>query len=609
MAVRVRKRRLFWQIYSSFLIVASSLLLVVTWYASTTMRKHNMSQATRNLTDNTSLAGEMLHQLWQENDLEKLRRECAIFKRDTGARFTVIAADGTVISDSDYAAATMEPHNDRPEFVQAMADTFGTALRRSSTLNRDMLYVAQRFDSAKGPLIIRASRPYNQIEDTIWGLQSKIALAWLSAILLSAGLFLRLSRSISKPFEDLKAQAQLLARGEISALPESNLDEAGGLSDVMSFMASRLNERTMIITQQREELEAILSSMSEALLAVDSEKRVLKLNKAMASFFEIDLHTSPGKRLPEVIRNTEFLRFIDLAFESKQMVTLEMTVYQPDPHTLHGSGTRLRDNDGNVIGAVVVFNDVTRLKRLEDLRKDFVANVSHELRTPITSIKGFVETLQGGAIEDQEAAMHFLGIIARQADRLAQIIEDLLSLSKIEGGMGRIQLAFEREYLIDALERSLKHCEPQAMAKNMNLVLTCDPEIQVDIHPSLFEQAIVNLVDNAIKYSDPDRKVKISATELEDGIYIDVQDRGFGIPRSHLDRLFERFYRVDKARSREVGGTGLGLSIVKHIASAHSGMVTVESQVGSGSTFTIKLPKPKLEETVDTPENQAAPVA
>lgn len=605
MAVRVRKRRLFWQIYSSFLIVASILLLIVTWYVSTTMRSHNMKQATRNLKDNAALAGEMLYKLWAENDLETLKAECEIFKRDTNVRFTVISEDGKVIADSDYAVATMEDHGQRPEVKEAIAHSWGSSLRRSTTLNLDMLYVALRLNDGNGTLIIRAARPINQIEDAIWGLQSKIALAWLSAILISAGIFLRLSRSISKPFEDLKAQAQLLARGEINALPESNLDEAGGLSEVMSYMASRLTERTVTITQQREELEAILSSMSEALLAVDSEMRVLKLNSAMAAFFDIDQQSARGKRLPEVIRNTDFLRFIELALQSKDMVTLEMTIYQPDPHTLHGSGTRLRDNDGNVIGAVVVFNDVTRLQRLEDLRKDFVANVSHELRTPITSIKGFVETLQGGALEDKDAAEHFLKIVARQADRLGQIIEDLLSLSKIESSQGSIQLELQEMHLLDALEGALKHCEHQANVKKMKLKLTCDPDIKVEIHPSLFEQAVANLIDNAIKYSDPEKKIKISGTALEDGIYIDIQDKGFGIPRSHLDRLFERFYRVDKARSREVGGTGLGLSIVKHIASAHGGSVTVDSQVGSGSTFTIKLPYPKIESFPEPAETEA----
>jgi two-component system phosphate regulon sensor histidine kinase PhoR len=252
-------------------------------------------------------------------------------------------------------------------------------------------------------------------------------------------------------------------------------------------------------------------------------------------------------------------------------------------------GTILRNDKGESLGAVVVLNDITRLRHLENIRRDFVANVSHELKTPITSIKGFVETLREGALKDPGDSERFLGIIAKQADRLNSIIEDLLTLSKIEESE-KTELQLEEHNLKAVLQSAISLCDIKAKSKKATVTLDCNDELTAKINPELLEQAIINLLDNAIKYSDEGGDIKISAIRLNSEINISVRDWGIGIERRHLPRLFERFYTVDKAHSRELGGTGLGLAIVKHIVLAHHGNVSIESAPGKGSTFTILLP-------------------
>jgi two-component system, OmpR family, phosphate regulon sensor histidine kinase PhoR len=263
-----------------------------------------------------------------------------------------------------------------------------------------------------------------------------------------------------------------------------------------------------------------------------------------------------------------------------------------DERSLQANGTLLRAGAGQAsAGAVVVLNDVTRLKRLEAVRRDFVANVSHELKTPVTSIKGFAETLEDGALDDPETARRFVGIIVGQADRLNSIIADLLSLSTLEQRDGDSRLSLEAADICEVLRVAVEVCEPKAQAKHIAIAVACATCHLSSVNVPLLEQAVVNLIDNAVKYSPEGSAVEVGLTETDDEVVLFVVDHGPGVPREHLPRLFERFYRVDKARSRDLGGTGLGLAIVKHIAQAHGGSVSVDSTVGRGSTFRIHLPK------------------
>jgi two-component system phosphate regulon sensor histidine kinase PhoR len=257
---------------------------------------------------------------------------------------------------------------------------------------------------------------------------------------------------------------------------------------------------------------------------------------------------------------------------------------------LSGHGTLLQDAQGKQIGALIVLNDVTRLRRLEKIRRDFVANVSHEIKTPITAIKGFVETLREGAVKNPDDAERFLGIIEKHVERLEAIIEDLLSLSRIERGTEREENELVEKSVKDVLDTAIRVCEVGAVARKIDIELSCPENLFSKMEPRLLEQAVVNLLDNAVKYSNEESSIRVEASQGEGEIILSVRDEGCGIEKKHLSRLFERFYRVDKARSRQLGGTGLGLAIVKHIAQAHGGHVNVESTPGKGSTFSIYLP-------------------
>ncbi len=359
----------------------------------------------------------------------------------------------------------------------------------------------------------------------------------------------------------------------------------------MNKMAAQLDERIRTIISQRNEQQAVLSSMIEGVIAVSVTGRVMSLNHAAAGMIQEAVESAEGRTVEEVIRNTELQQFVRCALDSEQPVEGRIVLHENSRSEQHLQvhGTILSDDQGEKIGALIVMNDMTHIRRLEQVRSDFVANVSHELKTPVTSIKGFIETLLDGAMEKPEDRRRFLEIIARQTDRLNSIIDDLLMLSRVEQ-QNEEKLDLEPVRLHDVLSAAVGLCELKAGQKEMAIAVECDETLTVRANASLLEQAIVNLVDNAIKYSDAGGDVRIDVVQKDDEVLISVHDHGCGIAKEHLPRLFERFYRVDKARSRTLGGTGLGLAIVKHIAQSHKGRVTVDSTVRKGSTFTLHLP-------------------
>jgi len=357
-------------------------------------------------------------------------------------------------------------------------------------------------------------------------------------------------------------------------------------------MAVQLDERFRAIAEQRNEQEAVLSSMVEGVLAVDVDERVTTMNLTAGRLLGIEPHRALGRSIQEVTRNAEIQKFVSDAGRSEDVVESELTLHSPDARILQGHGARIRDSRGRRIGTVVVLNDVTRMRQLETLRRDFVANVSHELKTPITSIKGFVATLLDGAMENPQDARRFLEIVARHADRLSSIIDDLLSLSRIEQEDHEGALETARAGVRETLQRAIDACASTAAERQIRLELDCSDGLVGVFNARLVEQAVTNLIDNAVKYSEAGSSVAISARRAGHVTEVAVRDHGVGIEAQHLDRLFERFYRVDKARSRKLGGTGLGLAIVKHIALAHGGTAQVASTPGLGSTFTLKIPDP-----------------
>jgi len=373
--------------------------------------------------------------------------------------------------------------------------------------------------------------------------------------------------------------------------PATDVAEFADLAAALVRLREQLVERGLTIGRQDTQQEAVLGSMIEGVLAIDGRRRILGINRAAADLLDVEADEAAGRPMQDVIRNPDLRRFALTAIDCREPVEDDLLLRGVRDRTIRLRGTALRDASGDG-GAVIVLNDVTEVQRLENVRRDFVANVSHELKTPVASIKGFVETLLDGALDDQGDARRFLGIISRQADRLASIIEDLLALSRIEQSETSGTLPLEPQPLAGLLVTATDDCRPRATERSIRLELACPPMLMVTVNGPLLEQAVINLVDNAIKYSEPGKTVWLSADADADGTAIRVRDEGCGIAAEHLPRLFERFYRVDKARSRNLGGTGLGLSIVKHIVQAHAGTIAVESTPGVGTTFTIRLPAP-----------------
>jgi two-component system phosphate regulon sensor histidine kinase PhoR len=400
------------------------------------------------------------------------------------------------------------------------------------------------------------------------------------------------SRRLSRQMRVISAGAEAFAGGDLShKLLVPKTEEFARVAESLNGMAAELDDKVRTITRERNEREAVLSSMAEGVVAVDGEERVIAVNEAAAALLGINPTDAVGRAIQEVVRNPELQDLVSRAVTSAQPVEGEMRLrVAHEERVLQAHGTVLRGAAGGLRGAVVVLNDITRLKRLEGVRRDFVANVSHELKTPVTSIKGFAETLLDGALDERDDATRFVRIIAGQADRLNSIIEDLLSLSALEMTDEGQPIVLQEGSVDDVLHVAVEVCAPKAEAKNISLELEGLCGHLADINPPLLEQAVVNLVDNAIKYSPAGNSVQIGCEVTDGELVIGVRDRGPGIAREHVPRLFERFYRVDKARSRDVGGTGLGLAIVKHVAQAHGGRVSVESALGEGSTFRIHLP-------------------
>jgi two-component system phosphate regulon sensor histidine kinase PhoR len=332
--------------------------------------------------------------------------------------------------------------------------------------------------------------------------------------------------------------------------------------------------------------------MLEGVVAVDRNERIMSMNPAAGRMFECEPVKVQGRNIQEVIRSLALQRFVTHALAGSETIADDFVVYRGEERVLNIHSTPLRDAGDAPIGTLLVMNDVTQLRHLENVRSDFVANVSHEIKTPLTAIKGFVETLQQGEVDSSQEQERFLGIILKHVNRLNAIVEDLLALSRMERENGRKEIHISESRIREVIQTAVQVCQPRASAKEIGIDLDCSGDLTAQIDATLLEQALVNLIDNAVKYSDKRRRVRIEAGLQEDSLFIHIRDQGPGIAKKHLPRLFERFYRVDKARSRKLGGTGLGLAIVKHIVQAHGGHVTVDSNLGKGSTFTIHLPLP-----------------
>jgi len=586
------KKKLFWQLFFSYLLITIISLVAVAWYASSAIRDFYIDQSVTGLEARARLFEGQISEHMRPLDVKAIDLLAKRAGRHSSTRFTVILPSGVVAGDSHEDPAAMDNHADRPEFLGALRENRGASLRHSITLDKDFMYVAVPMKKGSQNIaVIRASIPISAVDNTLKSIQFKVLLAGLVMALFSAILSLVVSRRITRPIGQIRTWAESIAKGDFLPKPSvRSAEEIEGLSESLSRMAEELRRRIEEISRQRNEMNAVFSSMTEGVIAFDMEEHVLGMNQAAAEILRCDRNAARGRNIQEVVRNTALHKFVGDTLLARDSIEADIPTTSDGEGLLNGHGTILRDERGQQLGALVVLNDVTRLRRLENIRRDFVSNVSHEIKTPITAIKGFVETLRDGAVKDPEDATRFLGIIEKHVDRLEAIIEDLLNLSKIEQTSEKTGISFVESQMCDILQNALQVCHVAIADKKIKIETSCAESIKANIDPTLMEQAIVNLLDNAVKYSDEGGTIRLEVSKEKDLVVIAVEDHGCGISKKHLPRLFERFYRVDKARSRQLGGTGLGLAIVKHIVQAHGGDVTVNSTPGKGSIFSIRIP-------------------
>ncbi|MFH1144790.1 MAG: ATP-binding protein [Candidatus Eisenbacteria bacterium] len=592
-------KRIYSRAYFPYLLVSTAALVLIALLIAQSIRQLHMNLIARDLEDQARLIGSLVGERMSAGDPEAIGPLIDDLGQATATRITVILPSGEVVGETGTHAGRMDPLSAvlRPEVAAALEGRLGRTIRFSEAQRRQMLYVAVPVgipESGRERIVavVRAAVPTARFGADLRAIHVEIALIFAGLAALFAWVGWRVARRIRRPIEQVRREAEAFVRGDFSRpLTVTPVSEVGGLVQTLNLMAAQLDERIRLITEQRNELSAILAGMVEGVLAVDGEGRVVSANPAAAKMLHIDSERTRGKPIQEVVRNPALQELVARALESAEPVEGEVEFHNEGSIHLKIHGTSFRDPEGVRSGAVLVLNDVTRLRGLERMRQDFVANVTHELRTPITSIQAAAETLMEGTVRHEEDAERFLAIIARQGRRLNTIIEDLLQLARIESDAGLSRTPLQDHSLELVLAGAVQACGARAADKSISLEMSCDPTLTAMVNPALLENAIVNLIDNAIKYSEPRTPVRISAYEVGEEIIIEVIDRGLGIERRHHERIFERFYVVDKARSRSAGGTGLGLAIVKHIAQSHGGRVEVESAPGAGSTFRLILPR------------------
>jgi len=586
------RRRLLWSVYPYYVIIIVASLVAIGYYGSREMRNLYLEKVTTELEARARLVRHQFADAIRTGGDAEMDGKCKTLGRLSGTRITVVDRTGKVLADSDEDPAVMDNHGQRPEIVTAFAGQEGEATRYSRTLHRMLKYVAIPVER-DGEVVaaVRTAIPVTTIQQELTSLSTSIVIAGIIILLAATVISLVVFGRLRKPLVALTENANRLAAGDFSVhLPVHKSEEIGALTAAMNNMARQLDARIRTIVEQRNEQEAILSSMSEGVVALDDSLKVLSMNAAAARFFDADEERARGKRIQEVIRNADLHDLAQAALQKPDPVEREILLRGDRDRYLQVRGTALRDAGEQQIGAVLVVNDITRIKRLEQVRRDFVANVSHELRTPITAITGSIETLLDGQVDKPDDSRRFLEIVGRHAARLNAIVEDLLTLSRLENEAERGGLKLEPGSVCAVVEAAVAACQHTGAERKVKLTVECEEGLTARMDAAKLEQALVNLIDNAIKASPADSEVAVRAQRSDREVVIAVQDHGDGIEPRHLPRLFERFYRVDDARSRERGGTGLGLAIVKHTMLGHGGRVTVESRWRKGSTFQLRLP-------------------
>ena len=522
---------------------------------------------------------------------QRLQDRAQRYARILGARVTVIAGDGTVLAESDRESVRdIENHAGRPEVRRALEGQVGSAVRRSATVGRDLLYVAVPLDRPGRPrAVLRLALPTHDVDAARALVRRTLAGGAVLAIFVALVIGLFVSRRVTRPLRGMEDAARRMAEGDLAqAVPVAGADEIAALGISLNRTAVVLREKIERLGDEQAKVRTILDGMTEGVVALDDRGRLLLLNPAARAMFSVGNGIAEGRPFLEVIRQKELLDLVEEVRGSGNPARHELDLGPPVNRVVAARGAPVGLGP-ETAGVLLVLHDVTELRRLERVRSEFVANVSHELRTPLTCIKGYLETLLDGALDDRAHARRFLEVAGTHAERLDRLIDDLLELSNIESG--RVTLVPMRLDLGDIVAGVAAMFERQTTQSRQTLEGRVPPGLAVRADRDRLVQILVNLVDNAVKFTPEGGWIRIEAEAGPDGrVAVRVQDTGIGIPSTELPRITERFYRVDKTRSREVGGTGLGLAIVKHLVQAHGGELHIESALGHGTTVSFSLP-------------------
>jgi len=508
-----------------------------------------------------------------------------------GARVTLLGPAGEVLADSRRDPASMGSHADRPERQEAVRRGTAWVVRSSATLGTPMLYVAASLPGTPSPGVLRLAVPLAAVESTSKHLRRGLGGAFILAALLFLGASAWLTGALTAPVQRLVDVARRVGRGDLEARVQGRAaGEVGELIEVFNSSMERLSRLVRSSQREARHYAAVLEQMGDAVVIVDAQRRVELVNGAFRRLFGARQEEVTGKRLEQIALNYDLSQLMARAVEQRAVQRGEVRALHPETRTLIGVATPVLDDQGEAVGAVGLLRDVTELHRMDQVRRDFVANASHELRTPAAGIKALAEALEAGALEDSQRRRDFVRQIVALSDRLTETLDDMLTLTRLERGQELLRPGWASAGPI--LAAAVQRAGARARAKGVDVQTAVADGDQLYVDAASAETILANLLDNAVKYTDAGGRVVVRGRRVAGGYEIAVEDTGVGIPADEHDRIFERFYRVDPGRGRKTGGTGLGLSIVKHSVDAHGGRVTVRSRPGEGSTFTVFLPDP-----------------
>ncbi|AJH76984.1 two-component system histidine kinase PnpS [Heyndrickxia coagulans] len=585
--------KLWIRIFIAFLSILAAVLLAIGFFVADMIQHTYMDMVRTQLSQDADLLMKTIRPQTLKGKPDILQKKVRHYYSNHEPRITIIDTNGKVLADSDDDPAKMENHANRPEFRQVITQhkASGESIRSSHTLGYNMMYVANPVkENGKVTAVIRTSIALDRIDAVLKGLWFSLGLAMAVAFLISGWISYVLARKFTRPIEaSIEVSNRLIKKDYDSRVHINASGELRQLTKAINNLAHNLKQQMNEIDENEQQLTAVLENMDSGVMLIQTSGRIMLVNRAMEEMTGLSSGKLIGKRHIEAGKSFGLSQLIDRSLKTGERFRDEVHLYYPKERILDAHIAPYVGESGELRGVVAVLHDVTETRRLEQIRSEFVANVSHELKTPVTSVKGFAETLLDGAMYDEATLREFLKIIYDESDRLHRLISDILDLSRIE--QHRIPLKMEQLNVVDVITETAQTMRKRIEKKQLELVLPQKRHVMMEADKDRLRQILLNLVTNAIAYTPDKGRIEISLIERENELDLIVSDTGIGISEKDLPRIFERFYRVDKARSRQSGGTGLGLAIVKHLVESYHGKIRVESEEGKGSTFIVTLPR------------------